>query len=455
MNAHSIPDPLLSEVVRRTVPRYTSYPTAPHFTTAVDGAVTASWLEEAGRRGAAVSLYLHIPYCRSICHYCGCATKASRKDAPVLAYVETMRREIALVARALGRVPVRHLHWGGGTPNLVPEHAFAAVMDDLHTHFDLSALVEHAIELDPRHVSRAGARFLAGMGINRASLGVQDFDPEVQEAIGRIQPLETVEAAVASLRLAGIGAINFDLIYGLPKQTASSIRRTAMHAAGLAPSRIALFGYAHVPWMRPHQGLIDAATLPAAAERLDLARIARETVDAFGYEAIGIDHFARPDDDLTRARDERRLRRNFQGYTTDEADALVGIGATSIGKFARGYAQNAPAIGHWSRAVEAGRLPVERGYAMTADDRLRADVIEQLLCFFDVDLAATATAHGLDPAPLLEDAGALSPMVEAGWVERRDGRLGIVEHATLIARVVASAFDAHLGKGIARHSVAV
>jgi oxygen-independent coproporphyrinogen-3 oxidase len=455
MNAHSKPEPLLVDVVRRTVPRYTSYPTAPHFTKAVDGGIVEGWLDAAGRRGTPVSLYLHIPYCRSICHYCGCATKASRKDEPIVAYVETLRREIALVARRLGRVKVGHLHWGGGTPNLVPEDAFASVMDDLDAHFDLSDLTEHAIELDPRHLSRRGARFLADMGVTRASLGVQDFDPEVQAAIGRIQPLEMVEDAVVSLRLAGIHAINFDLIYGLPKQTAASIRRTAMHAAGLAPSRIALFGYAHVPWMRPHQTLIDPTALPAASDRLDLARIARETIDAFGYEPIGIDHFARPEDDLTLARDERRLRRNFQGYTTDGSDVLIGFGATSIGRLPGGYVQNATAIGHWTRAVQSGHLPVERGIELTRDDRLRADVIERILCYFDVDLLGTAAGHGADPGPLLAAADTLRPMVDAGWIERDGGRVRIVDHETLIARVVASAFDAYLGAGAARHSVAV
>jgi oxygen-independent coproporphyrinogen-3 oxidase len=455
MNAHSKTDTHLFDIIRRTVPRYTSYPTAPHFSKAVDGAMLDGWLEETGQSGGAVSLYLHIPYCRSICHYCGCATKASRKDGPVLAYVDVLRQEIARVARSLGKVPVSHIHWGGGTPNLVPEDAFAAVMGDLHRLFDLTALVEHAIELDPRHLSRDGARFLAGMGINRASLGVQDFDPLVQQAIGRVQPLEMVENSVAALRIAGIHAINFDLIYGLPQQTAASIRRTAMHAAGLAPSRIAIFGYAHVPWMRPHQKLIDEQTLPGAGERLDLARIARETIDAFGYEEIGIDHFARPDDELTIARDTRRLRRNFQGYTTDTADALVGFGATSIGKLPGGYAQNSTAVGVWSRAVEADRLPVDRGLALTADDRLRADVIEQLLCFFDVDLAAVAAAHGMDPGPLLADTDALAPMIAEGWVTLDGGRLTIVEHRTQIARVVASVFDAYLARGVARHSVAV
>jgi oxygen-independent coproporphyrinogen III oxidase len=255
--------------------------------------------------------------------------------------------------------------------------------------------------------------------------------------------------------MAGIGSINFDLIYGLPLQTPASMRRTAMHAAGMAPSRIALFGYAHVPWMRPHQKLINDADLPGVGERYDLARIARETIDAFGYEEIGIDHFARPEDELTLARDRRRLHRNFQGYTTDGAAVLVGLGASSIGKTPSGFAQNAPAVPAWARAVEAGRLPVERGLVLGPDDRLRSDVIEQLLCYFDVDLDSVAAAHGADPAELHRDVEDLRPMIAEGWLKYEAGRLAMVDHRVELARVVASAFDRYLKAGIARHSVAV
>lgn len=448
------PLPDLSAVIQRTVPRYTSYPTAPHFTTAVDGDVYAGWLERAGATGLPVSLYLHIPFCRSICHYCGCTTKASRQDGPVRSYVETLRREIALAAARLGPVKVEHLHWGGGTPNLLAHADFEAIVDDLHRHFDFSGLTEHAIELDPRSIRPGDGRFLAAMGVTRASLGVQDLDPTVQAAIGREQPLEMVEAAVVELRAAGILAINMDLIYGLPHQTHESIRRTAMHAAGLAPSRISLFGYAHVPWFRPNQRMIDEASLPGSDLRLDLARTARTTIDAFGYEEIGIDHFARPEDDLTLARDARTLRRNFQGYTTDDARILVGFGSSSIGRTPWGYAQNSPANGVWKRAIDAGRLPIERGRAFVGEDLMRAAVIEELLCQFDVDLAAVAARFGAETDRLRADVETLRPLIAAGWVRRDGDRIAIVQHQAEIARVVASAFDAYLGTG-GRHSVAV
>lgn len=454
MNAHPKTDTALSELIKRTVPRYTSYPTAPHFGADVDHAVYAQWLRRAGESGQPVSLYLHIPFCRSICHYCGCATKASRQDGPVRSYVEVLRKEIALVAAHLGRVRVSHVHWGGGTPNLVARADFETLIGDLHQHFRLDGDAEHAIELDPRQMEPDEGRFLKRMGITRASLGVQDFDATVQAAIGREQPLEMVEAAVAGLRQAGIHAVNMDLIYGLPFQTHASIRRTAMYAAGLAPSRISLFGYAHVPWFRPNQRMIDDASLPDSDLRLDLARTARETIDAFGYEEIGIDHFARPEDDLTLARDERRLHRNFQGYTTDDAPILIGLGASSIGRTPWGYAQNSPANGVWRRAVEEGRLPIERGKAFAGEDLMRAAVIEDLLCHFDADLGAIAARFGSDPAVFAGDLATLAPLVAAGYVTVADGRVEILRHRTEIARVVASAFDAYLGTG-GRHSVAV
>ena len=454
MNAHSHSDAALGDLIRRTVPRYTSYPTAPHFSTAVTGATYADWLEQAGATGIPVSLYLHIPFCRSICSYCGCTTKATRKDQPVRDYVAVLRKEIRLVAERLGRAEIAHIHWGGGTPNLVPEDLFEAVVGDLHDLFRVAPDAEHAIELDPRHLDRRHARFLAGMGINRASLGVQDLDPAVQAAIGRIQPLETVEEAVAALRVAGIRALNMDLIYGLPLQTRDSIRHTAMHAAGLAPSRISLFGYAHVPWFRNHQKLIDEATLPGSDERLALARLARETIDAFGYEEIGIDHFARPEDGLTRARDTRTMHRNFQGYTTDAAEILIGLGSSSIGRLPMGYAQNTAAAAIWKRRIEAGQLPIERGKAFAGEDRMRAAVIEEILCFFDVDLGRIAARHGAPAEVFAPSLATLAPLVGAGMVALDGLRLRITRHPTEIARVVASAFDAYLGTG-GRHSVAV
>jgi len=443
----------LEALIRATVPRYTSYPTAPHFSAEVGADIYGDFLDQAAADGP-ISLYVHIPFCHSICHYCGCTTKASRRYAPIEAYVEVLRSEIAMVAARIGRRTVSHIHWGGGTPNLLSAAAFEAIVGDFHRFFDIGPDTEHAIELDPRHLGEGRARLLASIGVNRASLGVQDFDPAVQAAIGRIQPAETVASAVEQLKGAGISSLSFDLIYGLPEQSVSSIRRTVETAIALAPDRISLFGYAHVPWFRINQKLIDASRLPGSEQRLELERTAHGSIAAAGYVPIGIDHFAKPSDAMAMALSKRTLRRNFQGYTTDSADTLIGFGASSIGRTPAGYAQNVTDTGSWRERIVDGRFATERGRALTPEDRLRADVIEQILCFFDVDLQATAARHGAAPANFANDLGKLAPLVHAGWVVADGGRVAIVRHGAELARLVASSFDAYLGAG-GRHSVAV
>lgn len=435
-------------------PRYTSYPTAPHFSVAVGAAAYAEWLSRLRGQDEPISVYIHIPFCRTICNYCGCSTKAALRDDPIRAYAETLRREIELVAGQLGNARVSHIHWGGGTPNILPPDCFTAIAGDLASAFRFQPGMEHAIELDPRHVTAEGARCLASLGVNRASLGIQTLDPAVQKAIRRVQPLSVVAGAVAFLRAAGIAAINADLMYGLPGQTLASIEDTARGVAALEPSRFAIFGYAHVPWMKSHQKLIDTATLPGAEERLRQAALAREIVEAAGYVGIGIDHFARPDDDLAVALRSRRLRRNFQGYTADGAMTLIGLGASSISRTPAGFAQNAPDTAGWTRAIEAGVLPVARGKTFAGQDLLRGDVIAELLCYFEADLAEIAARHGMSGVSFAADIERLAPMVETGWVEVHGSRVSIGSRHHEIARLVASAFDAYLECG-GRHSVAV
>lgn len=454
MTRHVSPSAALLDHARRMVPRYTSYPTAPHFSPEVTPATYGGWLDALSRRAEPVSLYLHVPFCRSLCAYCGCTTKAVRREEPVRAYAADLHREIALVADRLGAKSVSHLHWGGGTPNALPPDCLDALMADLHRRFSFTEDAEQAIELDPRHLTREGARHLAALGFTRASLGVQTLDDDVQAAIGRVQPLAVVEAGFAALRDAGIAAINADVMYGLPRQSARSIEDTVRHMVRLAPSRISLFGYAHVPWMKSHQKLVSEAELPGAAERLRQAGLAREMLVTGGYVEIGIDHFALPDDSMTRARDARRIHRNFQGYTTDAAETLLGLGASSISRTPFGYAQNAPDVGGWRRAIEAGHLATAKGRAFAGEDRMRADVIAQILCYFDVDLAETAARHGFAEDALMAGIADLRPFLDADWVRFDGRRLSITAHAQEVARVVASAFDAYLGQG-GRHSVAV
>jgi len=313
---------------------------------------------------------------------------------------------------------------------------------------------EHAIELDPRHLDRSLARVLAGLGVNRTSLGVQDFSPHVQEAIGRLQPYEQVARAVATLHDAGIANLNFDLMYGLPRQSVDDVRRSADQAVTLAPQRIALFGYAHVPWFRAQQRLIDAASLAGPAERLRQMSAAREIFLAAGYRAIGFDHFALPTDDLALAAHNGTLRRNFQGYTSDDADILIGFGASAIGRLPQGFVQNAPDVAGHQRAVSSGQLATVRGIALSLDDRVRGRIIEALMCDFAADPCAIAAQSGLS-----EDFAAeydlLAPLAEQGLVTTAGGHVVVSEIGRPFVRLVAAAFDGYLRRGASRHSVAV
>jgi oxygen-independent coproporphyrinogen-3 oxidase len=403
---------------------------------------------------AKLSLYLHIPYCTSICTYCGCHTKAVRKEAPLDAYAQTLAQEMALLADATQARQVTHIHWGGGTPSLLGPQRLKCLHEELMRFYDLSAIREHAIELDPRTVTQELADMLAVIGVTRASLGVQDLNEHVQRAIGRVQPFEVVEAAVGYLRNAGIDAINLDLMYGLPDQSVENMRQTAHLAASLAPSRLAIFGYAHVPWFKVHQKLIDQSALPGASERMAQAAAARMVLEAEGYVAIGLDHFARPDDDMALAADAHELRRNFQGYTVDVADALLPLGASSIGRLPQGYVQNAPDVAGWRRAIEAGQLPVVKGLGFKGDDILRAQVIERLMCDFAVDFGAIAKANG-DEAQLDDCLPELDQLQQDGVLERQGRQIRVMPQAQPFVRLAAAAFDAYLQKNAARHSVAV
>jgi oxygen-independent coproporphyrinogen III oxidase len=435
-------------------PRYTSYPTAPHFNAQVDGDVYRGWLEALPAE-TPLSLYLHVPYCHQLCWYCGCHTTVANGYGRVGAYVSLLRREIDLLAGVLGAGrPVTGLHWGGGTPSILDAGDFGDVMGSLRAAFDFQPAAELAIEIDPRHLTEAKAAALAAAGINRASLGVQDFNPHVQAAINRIQSFEQTAAAARTLRAAGIGALNFDLMYGLPHQGLADVERTAALAADLKPERISVFGYAHVPWMKKHQQMIDTAALPGAEARLAQAEAVERVLLAHGYRAVGMDHFALPDDPLFRFAEQGRLRRNFQGYTTDQAQALLGLGVSAIGTLPQGYAQNDKDLKGYAQALAEGRLPVVRGIALTSADRLRREVIQALMCDFAVDLRAQAVAHG---RPGYDFSGALArlqPLADAGLVTVKGSRLRVSDEGKRAVRLIASCFDAYLGEG-GRYSKAV
>ncbi|MCV0397178.1 MAG: oxygen-independent coproporphyrinogen III oxidase [Rhizobiaceae bacterium] len=437
-----------------TAPRYTSYPTAPHFHSGIDSATVSRWM---GRVGSdePISLYVHIPFCDKLCWFCACHTRHTLRYEPVADYLGLLRREIRLVADRLnGRGIVQSLHLGGGSPTMLRPDDIRRLAETLRGSFRFSGDAAFSVEIDPSDMDEDRLDGLASIGVTRASLGVQDFDPRVQRAINREQGFDLTRDMVEGLRARGIMAINLDLVYGLPHQTVDSVIATVDRCLELAPDRIALFGYAHVPWFKKHQSMIDEAWLPGPEARLELARRAAERIVGAGYIAVGIDHFGRPGDPLAMAMAERRLRRNFQGYTDDVCDTLIGLGPSSVSRYREGYAQNSPAMGHYVRAIEAQALPVCRGIALSTEDRIRGWLIERLMCDFGFSI--------LDLLALDSDLGG-TIVAEAEYVARHaprelvlsGDRFQIPDSSRAYARSIAARFDTYLARGIARHSAAV
>ena len=437
------------------VPRYTSYPTAPHFGPGVGAVDYGSWLDAVLPEDR-LSLYLHIPYCDTLCWFCGCHTKIVRRYEPVAAYLEVLLKEIDLVAARLGRrQPVCHVHFGGGSPTILSERDMTRLIARLRGAFDFEPEAQVAIEIDPRGFGEAQITTLASVGVTRASLGVQDLDPVVQAAINRVQPFEETEAVVAGLRKAGIRDLNLDLIYGLPHQTVAGVQRTVEQALTLEPSRVALFGYAHVPQMKTHMRLILEDALPGPAERWAQAEAAARIMAMRGYEPIGLDHFALPDDGLAVAQREGRLRRNFQGYTEDAAPVLIGLGASAIGELPQGYVQNQVPMRAYAEAIEAGDLATARGVAVSAEDRLRRAVIERLMCDLRVDLGAISREHGASPDIFDPELARLGDLERDGLASLEGREVAVTEEGRPLLRSIACVFDSYLGRSEARHSQAV
>lgn len=418
------------------LPRYTSYPTAAEFTPAVGEAQQQRWLRQIDG-DEAVSLYLHVPYCRQLCHYCGCHAKLVRRDDVLRRYEAALLEEIDLVAR-LAPYPLRiaHLHWGGGTPTSLGADGIARIVERLDSRFVFAADAEHAIELDPRAVTPELALRLATLGVGRVSLGVQDLDPDVQRAIGRVQPLETVAAAFASLRAAGLTRISVDLIYGLPQQSVATLTRTVAEAVALGPDRIACYGYAHMPARRANQKRIDAAALPGPEQRSRMAAAVAAGFTAAGYSAIGIDHFAKPDDPLARAALAGRLHRNFQGYTDDDRSVLIGLGASAISRLPGGFVQNIADVPQYTARIAEGRLAGTRGCPVDAEDARRARIVEALMCNFRADLDLLAPG-----ADFADERALLRPLVLDGLCRLDGDSLIVTEAGRPLVRAVAAIFD--------------
>ncbi|MBT4711675.1 MAG: oxygen-independent coproporphyrinogen III oxidase [Alphaproteobacteria bacterium] len=425
------------------VPRYTSYPTALQFAEDVGPEEYRQWL---GRLdpAAPLSLYLHIPFCSSLCWFCGCQTTVVNNYEPIAGYLDLLAQEIEMVADALGGGHrAAHVHWGGGTPTLTTGPDFQRVMALLATHFDISGNTEVAVEIDPRTISEDTVAAMAKAGVNRVSIGVQDVSDRVQLAINRVQPFEVVENAVALLRANGISSISFDIMYGLPYQTPETMIEGMDRVLRLDPDRVSLFGYGHVPRMRPHQNLMDVDALPDPSDRLELYRAAAKRLSVRGYVPVGLDHFAKTNDPMAAAATTGELHRNFQGYTTDTAGALIGFGASAIGSLPQGYIQNAPTVPAWRKAISAGSFATVRGFRLGDDDRLRRAVIERLMCDLTVNLDQVCAEFGTDADQFADSLLALKPLEADGAAEISGNTVTVPKSARLAVRSACLAFDAY------------
>ncbi len=448
-------DPGLLRRYDRPGPRYTSYPAAPQFTTAF----TAAELREHAARSNTrpgprlLSLYVHVPFCFSPCFYCGCNRLVTRDTSKGVRYLERVVHEIALVAPLFDRGrEVVQLHLGGGTPNFLGAESLGWLIDALGEAFTLSRAParDFSIELDPRTVPPDYAPALARLGFNRVSLGVQDFDPEVQRAVNRIQSTDETLDLIDACRDSGFRSVNVDLIYGLPRQTPAAFRRTLRMVMSARPDRLAVYGYAHLPGLFKAQRRIDATTLPSAEQRLELLRLAVEELSAGGYRYIGMDHFALPDDELVRAQEAGTLQRNFMGYTTHAGCDLIGLGVSAISHVGESFSQNFRELKQWEAALAAGRLPLWRGLALSADDRVRAAVIAQLMCQGVIDIGVIEEQHGIDFAAYFCAALALlGPHVADGLVCIEPGRITVTPAGRLLLRSIAMCFDAYLNASAA------
>jgi oxygen-independent coproporphyrinogen-3 oxidase len=435
------------------VPRYTSYPTAPHFGPDVGPGDFVQWIE-ALPQNSAISLYIHVPFCRRLCWFCACRTQGTTSDEPVVAYVETLKAELALLRAHLPQgIRLSRLHWGGGTPTLLSPDLMRGLAETIFTIAPLAPDGEFSVEIDPNEIDDARLDALAMAGMNRASIGVQDFDPLIQKAIGREQSYVLTRDVAERIRARGITSLNADILYGLPFQTGPRISDSVQKLLTLSPDRVALYGYAHVPWMSRRQQMIPSDAMPTPEERLSLFETARQLFLWDGYVEVGIDHFAKPGDGMAKALKAGTLRRNFQGYTDDTAPVLIGLGASSISRFPQGFAQNASGTAQHTKAVREGSFSTHRGHRFNGEDTLRARIIEALMCDFFVSRAELLRDFDTTPARIealfQSAAGEFGDMVQV----TEDG-FAIPERARPLTRMIARAFDAYDSEK-AKHSSAI
>ena len=431
----------------RPGPRYTSYPTAPVFT---EDFGVDDYRELLRRTSDPLSVYLHLPFCRTLCFYCGCNVVVSRSQDRASDYLATLRAEVdAVLAETGSGRRVVQIHLGGGTPTFFPPERLAEILGFLRERFDVDPDCEIGIEVDPRTTTEAHLDVLAEGGVNRLSVGLQDLDPQVQQAVNRIQSEEQTAGVIEGAHRRGISSVNLDLIYGLPHQTPETFARTVAKAIAMAPERVALFNFAYLPLVLPHQKVIDPEALPSGEEKLTILEDTIAALTKAGWVFIGMDHFARPDDPLTVAQQDGTLIRNFQGYSTGEARDLLGFGASAIGGLADGFAQNRKGIAEYTRAVlEEGGLATWKGVVRTPDDRLRWGVIQDLMCFFRLDKAAVERRFDLGSfdETFASELTEMRPMADDGLVEIDEREIRVTDQGRLLVRNVAMVFDAHLAR---------
>jgi oxygen-independent coproporphyrinogen-3 oxidase len=431
-------------------PRYTSYPTAVEFRSEFDAAAYAAQAASTNAESPPrpLSLYFHLPFCDTICYYCACNKIVTKNRARAAPYLVNLHRELALQGALFdrGRV-VEQLHWGGGTPTFISHDEMRALMNETRRHFMLrdDDQGEYSIEVDPREIRHGTLALLRELGFNRLSMGVQDFEPAVQQAVNRIQGEDQTLRVLADARRLAFRSVNMDLIYGLPRQTAESFARTLEKIIAVGPDRLSVFNYAHLPELFKTQRQIDAAELPSPAEKLEILGHTIERLTAAGYVYIGMDHFAKPDDELAIAQRDETLYRNFQGYSTHADCDLVGLGVTSIGMVGDSYSQNEKTLEAYDAALAAGRLPVMRGLVLNADDKLRRDVITRLICHFHLDFARIEAAHGIRFRDYFaRELGELAAMQDDGLLAVTDTEITVQPAGKLLIRNICMVFDRYL-----------
>ncbi|SDX49625.1 oxygen-independent coproporphyrinogen-3 oxidase [Ruegeria halocynthiae] len=435
------------------VPRYTSYPTAPHFNNDVGADLFGDWISGIAP-GSSISLYIHVPFCRRLCWFCACRTQGTQTDNPVIAYVDVLKAELDLLAARLPEgVTLSRLHWGGGTPTLLNADLMRELAGRILEIVPLGPDAEFSVEIDPNEIDEARLDALAEAGMNRASIGVQDFDDEIQKTIGRIQSYDTTLEAAEMIRARGITSLNADILYGLPHQSKARMTESVQKLLSLNPDRVALYGYAHVPWMAKRQQLIPSDALPTPEQRLELFETARRLFLWDNYAEIGIDHFATQDDGLTHALRAGQLKRNFQGYTDDQAPILIGLGASSISRFPQGYAQNAPATSAHTKAIRDGRFSTTRGHLFKGQDILRSRLIEALMCDFQINSNEILRDFDITATELQQMYASANATFD-GLLRVDENGLFIPPEARALTRMIARNFDAYdLSK--AGHSSAI